>query len=37
MLVDFGVDCVICTCIHDWWWRIIYPYWRRLWCVCCIM
>jgi len=35
--VDFGVDCVICTRIHDWWWQSIYPYWRRLWCVCCIM
>ena len=35
--VEFGVDCVICTCIYYWWWRIIYPYWRQLWCVCCIM
>jgi len=20
---------VICSCIHDWWWRILYPYWRQ--------
>jgi len=35
--VDFGVDCVICTCILEWCWQIIYPYWWQLWCVCCIM
>ena len=27
---------VICSCIHYWWWQILYPLWRWLRCVCYI-